>query len=80
MRGWRSAAAHVDALRSHPGIRLDGADVDARVLDDAAIEDEAAALDVELAAVGGVLAILDRKLAGAGGDIVGSRYARRCCQ
>ena len=61
------AAAHVDS-RGHVRKHLDGAHIDAGIVDDAAVEDEPAALDVELAAVGRVLAVLDRELAGAAGD------------
>src|SRR5207245_9933044 len=47
---------------------LDGAHVDPRVIDRTAGEDEAPALNVELAPVGGVLALGHRELAGAAGD------------
>src|SRR6059058_5335270 len=63
----QQGAAHVDA-RGDVGELLDGAYVDPRVIDRTAGEDEAPELDVELAPVGGVLALGHRELAGAAGD------------
>src|SRR3984957_6027421 len=63
------AAADVDS-RGHVRKHLDGTNIDAGILDHTPVEDEPAALDVELAPVGGVFSVLDGELTGAAGDVV----------